>query len=137
MTRQYEPADPAETGFTAVVCQHCNTDAELPMLQSLRDTIRRCPHGVLLTSGCILGHLWCRAIRSRTPRLAGPIVLVQPCTTERRPIGPAIPVGPLRTLEDLTALGRWLERAPHRNHGLPARLRQIQRVTHQHNPTHN
>jgi hypothetical protein len=127
MTRKtHHPADPPETAFTAVLCQFCNTDTELPVLQSLRDTIRRCPHGILLTSGCVVGRLWCRSIRTRTPRLAGPIVLVQPCTKARQPVGPAIPVGPLRTIEDLTALGNWLERSPHNHRGLPARLRQLQ-----------
>ena len=135
MTRQPPESRNPTTGFTAVVCHICSNDAELPVLQALRETIRRCPHGILLSAGCLLGQLWCHSGRNRTPRLAGPIVLVQPCTTTRQPVGPAIPVGPLRTAQDLAVLGSWLEQAPHDHNGLPARLREIRR--HQPNATHN
>jgi hypothetical protein len=113
------------SGFTAIVCQACNTNPDLPVLQTLREAIRRCPHGVLVSSSCPLGHLQCHT-RNRNPRTAGPVLVVQPCTsTTRQPLGPAIPVGPLRTPEDLTALTHWLEQPPPSRHGLPARLQRL------------
>jgi hypothetical protein len=115
----------SKTGFTAVVCQACNTNPELPVMQTLREAVRRCPHGVLVSSTCPLGNLWCHT-RNHNPHTAGPTLVVQPCTTAtRQPVGPAILVGPLRTAEDLTALTRWLERQPSSHHGLPARLRRL------------
>ena len=105
-------------GFTAIFCQTCNTNPELPVLPTLRETIRRCPHDVLVSSGCPLGHVWCHT-RNRNPGTAGAVLVVQPCTTStRQPVGPAIPVGPLRTTEDGTALARWRtqSRPPARNY---------------------
>ena len=43
--------------FTVLVCQAtaCEAGGDLGLLDALRDTIRRCTHGVLVRTGCLLG----------------------------------------------------------------------------------
>ncbi|CAM04064.1 hypothetical protein A8924_5182 [Saccharopolyspora erythraea NRRL 2338] len=62
-------------------------------------------------------------------------MLVQPCTSARKPLGAVMPVGPVHTAEDLTALTRWLETEPTTVDELPQRLRWSQ--THQRQATWN
>jgi hypothetical protein len=101
-----EPAAPS--GFTAVVCRSAacgrgdsGTVAE-ELFAALRDTVRRTRHGVLVSSGCLIGPSACRT------RAPAPFVLVQPCDPERRPRGSAVHVGPLRTRADVETLVTWL-----------------------------
>jgi hypothetical protein len=99
--------------FTVVVCQAtaCEAGADPGLLDALRETIRRCPHGVLLRSGCMLGPVTCRP-RWLHPHAdtSGAIVIVQPCGTDRAPQGIPVRVGPLRHPGDTHALCTWLER---------------------------
>lgn len=92
----------AAEGCTVVVCQAEPCCAALALMPALRAAIRATPHGVLIASGCTLGTLTCR---TRTP---GPVVLVQPCDVERRPAGPAVRIGPVRTRSDVADLVAWL-----------------------------
>ena len=111
----------SRTGFTVALCQACG-DPELPVLQHLRETIRRCPHGVLVSSSCLLGRLSCHT-RTISGSPGGAIVVVQPCSsTSREPLGHAIRVGPLRTHADLAALARWLRQSRLTPGSLPPRL---------------
>ena len=112
-----------QQGFTVAACRdrHCNA-AELPVLDDLGAAVRRCPHGMLVSCGCLLGPVMCRAWHHRGPPTPGAFVLVQACTVNRRPQGPAIPLGPLRNRRDLAAVSRWLESGQLHPDELPARL---------------
>lgn len=92
---------PAE-GFTVVVCQADRCCNELALMPALRAAVRASAHGVLISSGCTVGTLTCRA------RAVGPVVLVQPCALDRRPVGAAVHVGPLQTRSDVADLVSWL-----------------------------
>lgn len=97
-------------GFTIVVCRGSGcAHSELAVVDPLRTSIRRCPHGVLVISGCVLGPMLCRAWNQAGADAQSVFALVQPCDTERRPAGPVVPVGPLRTRDDVDVLCRWLE----------------------------
>lgn len=89
-------------GFTIVVCQSAGCRSGLGLMPALRTLVRATPHGVLLSSGCTVGTLTCRC------RVPGPVVLVQPCDEQRRPVGPAVHAGPLRTRSDVSDLIAWL-----------------------------
>ena len=97
-----------EPGFTAVACRSegCGhgdpaTVAE-GLFAALRTAVRDSRHGVLVSAGCLLGQSVCGA------RATAPVVLVQPCDTERRPVGLGVRIGPLRTVADAEALVAWL-----------------------------
>jgi len=97
-----------EVGFTAFRCgtAGCGTDdsgsTAARTLETLRDAVGASRYGVLVTTGCLLGTRYCRS------RVSAPVVLVQPCDDGRRPTECATLVGPLRTDEDVDALGEWL-----------------------------
>ena len=74
-------------------------------MDGLRDCVRRHPHGVLMSAGCVLGAIGCRAAAVADGR-RGPLLVVQPCTVDRDPHGPAIGVGPVTGDEDVTAVRR-------------------------------
>lgn len=109
-------------GFTVIVCDTC-ADGGLPDIALLRETVRRSPHGMLVRAHCPLGTMLCHARKASAN--AGRVVLVQPCTTGRDPLGAAVIVGPVRTAEDLAALARWLKTTPVDVNTLPSRLRGI------------
>ena len=90
--------------FNAVVCRAgpC-AGAAGRLVPLLRAATRRCPHGVLISSGCLL-----RAPRCRVPgHDSGAYLLVQPCDVDRRPSGAAIGVGPVLTDADVGAAAEW------------------------------
>jgi hypothetical protein len=94
------------TGFTAVVCrsQGCADPGTVAphLVDALRAAVRESPLGVLVSTGCLLGPSACCG------RAAAPVVLVQRCDAERRPVAPAVRVGPVRTVADVEALVSWL-----------------------------
>jgi hypothetical protein len=104
--------------FTAVVCTNCRSDATAALLAALRDAVRRCPHGVLVTTGCVLGELTCAA-RRETP---GVMAALQPCSVERAPIGPPCWIGPIYN-DDARAVADWIEHGHWGSAALPDRLR--------------
>src|ERR1700682_615846 len=59
--------------FTVYLCTICTAKPKLAVLEELRATIRRCAHGMLVTTACMRGPLACAA------RPHGPIVILQPC----------------------------------------------------------
>jgi hypothetical protein len=114
-------------GFTAVLCSApgCGVDDDGTvagrLIDALRAVVRASRHGVLVTTGCLFGTAAC-GVRARAP-----VVLVQACDEERRPIGIALRVGPLRTTADVDLLVSWL-RAGHLDPAaLPARLLDLHR----------
>lgn len=106
------------TGYTAVVCTApgCRTPLSDELLADLRVAVRSSGSGVLVVAGCTLGAVVCRL------RPSAPLVVVQPCDVQRRPIGPVVRVGPLRSRADVTELVRWLGRARFDVDDLPVRL---------------
>jgi hypothetical protein len=100
--------DDGESGFTAVLCAAPGCGVGDPGSTAahagavLGAAVAASRHGVLVSTGCLLGAGACRL------RPAAPVVLVQPCDAERRPTACVLRVGPLRTAADVDALGRWL-----------------------------
>jgi hypothetical protein len=88
----------------------------------LRECVRRNRHGVLVSAGCLLGRLGCHAL-GVSGRRAGALVVVQRCSPDRAPIGPALWIGPLSTVEDVATVCRWLDAGDLTSTNLPARLR--------------
>jgi hypothetical protein len=80
----------------------CLDDQAQQTTAALKSCVRSSRHGVLVTSGCTLGPVGCRL------RPAGQLLVVQPCGTDRHPIGPAVRVGPIRTDDDLAAVQEWI-----------------------------
>jgi hypothetical protein len=62
--------------FTVALCTSCTAGPELAVVEELRATIRRCKHGVLVTTACVLDPLTCAA----RPHRPGTIVNLQPRT---------------------------------------------------------
>jgi hypothetical protein len=98
----------SEPGFTAVACRSegCGNGDGATMAEdlfaALRTAVRDSRYGVLVSAGCLLGQSICGA------RATAPVVLVQPCDAERRPVGVAVRIGPLRTAADVEVLVAWL-----------------------------
>ena len=92
--------------FNAVVCQAgpC-TRAATPLLRHLGAATRRCPHGVLISTGCVLRAARCLSAPAHD---SGAYLVVQPCDLDRRPRGSAIGIGPVVTEEDAFAVADWL-----------------------------
>jgi hypothetical protein len=85
--------------------------------------VRSTRHGVLVVSGCTLDPLACRL------RPTGPMLVVQPCYTQRRPTGPAIRVGALRTHDDIAAMQDWIRTARFDPAPLPPHLIAVRQRT--------
>jgi hypothetical protein len=107
--------------FSAVVCRSgpcAGTAGQL--LHRLRAAVRRCPHGVLISTGCVLRAARCR----RGPdHESGAYLLVQPCDPDGRPRGIAIGVGPVLTDVDAASVADWLTGSSLEVTRLEARLR--------------
>ena len=104
--------------FTVAVCGSCAAQPA-QLLQMLRASIRRCPHGMLVTTECLRGHLSC----ATRPSNEGVLLLLQPCSAQRLPTGPARWVGPITTTADARAACDWLEQGNWQRRTLPDHLR--------------
>jgi hypothetical protein len=111
------PGVPSPPPFTLIACAGCAPSAAPGVLERLRQVVRDCPRGLLVSTGCLgAGGLWCRPKH-------GLYAVVQPCTVERAPCAPAIHLGPLTTAADADAVGEWLLAGLPEHGGLPSRLR--------------
>jgi hypothetical protein len=92
--------------FNAIVCRAdpCAT-AAAPLLRFLGAATRRCPNGVLISTGCVLRAARCLHVPAHD---SGAYLLVQPCDLDRRPQGIAIGIGPVLTEADACAVADWL-----------------------------
>jgi hypothetical protein len=106
-------------GYTAVVCAgvRCEKGAD-DLLDALRPLVRQHRYCVLIRAGCVLGVPTCRA------RGGGPLVCVQPCWSDRRPVGAPVLLGPVRTGADVQAVCQWLRSADLDPGTVPERFRQ-------------
>ena len=89
--------------FTVIVCTACTPEGRSPTLEALKATVRRCPHGMLVTTDCLVAHQGCAG-----PGPDAVTVVVQPCGVDRRPDGPVRRVGPVGP-QGIRAVCRWLE----------------------------
>ncbi|PWI12285.1 hypothetical protein DIZ27_01430 [Streptomyces sp. NWU339] len=102
--------------FTLVVCGSCHAAATGQVMDGLRRAVRGCPHGVMVSTGCLGKVLHCRSGR-------GLHAAVQPCGVDRRPSGVVVRLGPLVTEADAEAVGAWLHAGMPQDGTLPDRLR--------------
>lgn len=112
------PRRATDRPFTVALCISCPAEPERAALKQLRRSIRRCRHGVLVTTGCLRGTVSCAA----RPHGAGAVVVMQPCSVDRAPDGPAHWIGPIKGGDDLRAVCDWLERGEWDVRDLPERL---------------
>lgn len=95
------------SGFTALSCVSARCGVGDPatvgaeVVDALRTIVRASSHGVLVSAGCLLG-------TACASRAVAPVVVVQPCDEERRPVSGAVAVGPLRTTADVAVFATWL-----------------------------
>lgn len=101
--------------FTLVVCASCHAETGR-LMDALRRVVRGCPHGVMVSTGCLGKVLHCRHDR-------GLHAAVQPCTADRGPAGAVVRLGPLVTTADAEAVGAWLRAGMPDDGTLPGRLR--------------
>lgn len=117
-----EPPYPTGRAFTVVVCSGCGTrpdgSSAEAVLDALRDVIRQCPLGVLVTVPCLFGAPFCSAWPAE-----GVATALQPCTTDREPTCCAHLVGPIRDPEDIALLSAWVQEGRWDVGLLPLRLR--------------
>jgi hypothetical protein len=94
--------------FTVALCRAdgCGRRCATDLLDRLRETVRGTPGGVLVTTGCLRGPLACGGSTEN----GGAFLVVQPCRDDGRPSGTAIPIGPIRTEEQVETLCKWLRR---------------------------
>lgn len=111
----------SEHGFTAAVCHGmaCGRHHGEATVNGLRGCVRRHPHGVLVSTGCLLGRVGCLA---RTAGRPGSLLLVQPCLADRTPLGPAVWIGPVATAEEVAAVCHWVDSGGLRSSALPTHL---------------
>ena len=117
MTTRSQPA--TSRPFTVVLCAACRTHGDADVMAALRATVRRCRHGILVSSACMFGPLTCAS----RPHGPGSMVLFQPCSSDRTPSGPTRWIGPVNDVDDVTELCSWLELGQWDYGILPARLR--------------
>jgi hypothetical protein len=110
--------DATQRPFTVALCTRCGSGADTSLLEHLRATIRVCHQGILVTTGCLLGDLACASRGAHT----GAVLMLQPCTIERRPLGPARWIGPIDADADVVAVCRWIESGQWGLDGLPEGL---------------
>jgi hypothetical protein len=114
-----KPSTATRQPFTLVVCTNCVAALNHSVLDELRQAIRRCPNGVLVCTGCMLGPLTCAS----RPDGPGVLVLLQPCSVERAPVGSACWVGPINDGDDAATVRAWVERGDWSPGALPHHLR--------------
>src|SRR5919206_524928 len=103
------PQGTQQRAFTVIACQAagCRPATDVPVMAALAATIRRCPHGVLMASGCPLGPILCRTWHHSQRQPPGTVIVIQPCSrTDRHADGPATALRSVRTHQELTTLCR-------------------------------
>ncbi|OSC40319.1 hypothetical protein [Mycobacterium decipiens] len=104
--------------FTIVLCTTCSSPVGPTVLEQLRATVRRTRHGILVTTGCLLGEFTCLTRQSG----GSAVLMLQPCSTDRVAHGPARWVGAIEDLEDLRLVCAWVAGGRWESDRLPDRL---------------
>jgi hypothetical protein len=91
--------------FHVALCRQGPCSADRGMLEVLRGVVGRSRHGVLVSTGCLLGAPRCR---HRPGPDSGPVVVVQPSAADGRPRGSAVVIGPVLTGRDAKSVAAWL-----------------------------
>jgi hypothetical protein len=115
---------PTTRPFTVAICTACRSDVSSQLLDMLRDVVRRCPHGVLATTECLLGQITC----ATRPADVGAMLLLQPCSVERTPNAPTHWVGPIAGLADAHLVCSWIAEGDWQGDYLPSHLRAERRL---------
>jgi hypothetical protein len=105
--------------FTVAICAACGAQSTPQLLQMLRNVIRRCPHGMLVMTECLVGQLTC-ATRSAHQ---GAMLVLQPCSIERTPTAPTQWLGPIADVADARLICQWIARGDWDCRELPPHLR--------------
>lgn len=110
--------------FTLVVCgAGCHGPSSSAVMAHLREAVRGCPHGVLVTTGCLATVLHCDTEGPYGAGVRGPFAVVQPCDTRRNPVAAPTRLGPITCPDDASAIGAWLRAGLPDDGSLPAPLR--------------
>lgn len=104
--------------FTLVLCTKCQSSLGQAMLEQLRSTVRHTRHGVLVTTGCVLGEFTCLARQQG----GDSVLILQPCSIDRAAEGPAIWIGAINSLDDLRIVCTWLRSGRWESNPLPDRF---------------
>lgn len=115
----------SELGWTAVACagELCCAALAATALDRLSAVVRTSPHAILVSGACPFGGGGCPVAGGLAFGKAVTVV-VQPCTAlERRPVGLATIVGPIRTEAEIDLVCRWLALGELDPCALPERLR--------------
>lgn len=106
--------------FTVALCMHCSSsDPRSLLMRTLRDVVRRCPHGVLVSTQCLLGEFTCATRRAHL----SPVLVLQPCSADRVPSAPTIWIGPIVTDADARDACEWIGAGRWDGATLPTHLR--------------
>ena len=106
--------------FTIALCAPCRSPLGTAVLEQLRISVRRSAHGILVSTGCLLGEFTCLV---RGNNLGGAVLMLQPCSIDRVARGAARWIGPIANATDLRTVCAWLERGQWESDQLPDRLR--------------
>lgn len=104
--------------FTVALCMQCSAEPQ-SLLQQLGSVIRQCPHGILVTTHCLLGRFTCATAGSDR----GAVLALQPCSKHRAPTGAVIWIGPVDTDADAQDACDWIAAGRWNRENLPGRLR--------------
>lgn len=103
--------------FTVVVCVGCAAWHDDSWLDELRAVVRLFPHGMLVSTECLLGSTFCR-----TRPGGGVIAMLQPCAADRTPTEPARWIGPIVDEADIADFCDWIVQSEWALSALPSRL---------------
>jgi hypothetical protein len=104
--------------FTVAICTACDTGVAHHLLPRLREVVRNCPHGMLVSTQCLLGALTCATRPER-----GMMMLLQACNPERVPTAAIQWIGPVSTPADADAACAWISAGLWDRADLPPGLR--------------
>ena len=118
---------PVPEGFTAAMCRARGGCGEAgdSVVEPLRAAVRKSTHGVLISTGCLAGHLHCPHHEGNRVSREGIRVVVQPCARDRTPLGTALSFGPLTEAAHAEDLAAWLAVRMRQGSPPPRHLRSV------------